>query len=230
MKIKWYGQAAFRLLPDTGPTIITDPYTPDVVGYAPIMDPADLVIRSSDDDTAHCRSDLISGSPEVVNGLEVAKSGGPVTAAGVTITAVEAAECDDHPDHDVPGKSGMSKFTLDGVTCAHMGDMGNDVTDAQIAFFEGTDVLFALTGGHPTTSLPDLQRIIEHARPRLIIPMHFRTLTYKPRSQFWVETFLDLYDDDQIDFALGCEAVVTPGSLPDSTRILVLDYARANGD
>lgn len=226
MKIKWYGQAAFRLIPDTGPTIITDPYTPELLGYAPITDTADLVIRSSDDDTAHCRSDLILGDPIVVNGLEIAQSGGLVNAAGVSISAVEAAECDDHPDHDVPGKSGMSKFTLDGMVFAHMGDMGNDVTEDQLAFFEGVDVLFALTGGHPTTKLSDLRKIIDRANPSLVIPMHFRTLVYKPRAQFWVETFLNEYPEEQIDFAFGCEAEVSKASLPFETRVLALDYAR----
>ena len=57
MHIKWYGHAAFGLLPSQGPSVITDPYTPEGVGYAPIRDSADLVLISSDDDDAHCRTD-----------------------------------------------------------------------------------------------------------------------------------------------------------------------------
>ena len=36
MQIRWYGHAAFRLTPENGPSIITDPYLPELVGYAPI--------------------------------------------------------------------------------------------------------------------------------------------------------------------------------------------------
>ena len=50
MKVKWYGHAAFRLLPADGPTVITDPYTPEWVGYAPIADTADLVLLSAGED------------------------------------------------------------------------------------------------------------------------------------------------------------------------------------
>ena len=72
MEIKWYGHAAFRLTPEHGPSVITDPYTPEGVGYAPIGDTADVVLISSDDDDAHCRADLIPGNPLVLNALTVA--------------------------------------------------------------------------------------------------------------------------------------------------------------
>ena len=90
MKGTWYGHAAFGLEAD-GKRIITDPYTPEGVGYAPITDPADLVLISSDDDDAHCRADLIPGGPKVVNALTVAQNGGETTVDGLQITAIEAA-------------------------------------------------------------------------------------------------------------------------------------------
>ena len=94
MKITWLGQAAFRLLPVEGPSVITDPYTPEGDGYAPIRESADLVIISSDDDDAHCRADLIPGDPDVVNALEVAQNSGRTDALGLEVTAIEAAEWD----------------------------------------------------------------------------------------------------------------------------------------
>ena len=226
MKIRWYGHAAFGLTPDTGPRIVTDPYTPEGVGYAPITDAADLVIISSDDDSAHCRADLIAGDPVVVNALEVAQHGGTTHAAGVEITAIEAAEWDHHPDHAVPGQNGMYRFTIDGIRCAHMGDVGNPLTDAQQAFFEDVDVLFALAGGYLTLELPDLMEMIHRTRPKLVIPMHFRTLTYRPRNTMWIESFLSHFRDDAVDFAFSHDAVLGQADIPDSTRVLVMDYMR----
>jgi len=226
MQITWYGHAAFGLSPKEGPRIITDPYTPEGVGYAPIKDQADLVIISSDDDSAHCRADLIAGEPAVVNALTVAQTGGKTTCEGVDISAIEAAEWDHHPEHAVPGQNGMYRFTLDGIKFAHMGDVGNPLTDAQQAFFEDTDVLFALAGGYLTLELPDLMEMIHRTRPKLVIPMHFRTLVYRPRNTMWIESFLSHFKNEDVDFSFGPTASLTMKDLPARTRVLVMDYVR----
>lgn len=226
MEITWFGHAAFRLTPASGPKIITDPYTPEGVGYPPIKETADLVIISSDDDDAHCRADLIAGKPEVVNALEVAQNGGTRNALGVRITSIEAAEWDHHPEHEVPGQNGMYRFELDGVKCAHMGDVGNPLTEAQQAFFDDTDILFALAGGYLTIELPDLMEMVHRTKPKLVIPMHFRTLTYKPRNTMWIESFLSHFKDEDVDFALGASHEITKEDLPERTRVLVMDYLR----
>lgn len=224
MEIKWYGHAAFRLTDQNGFSVITDPYTPEGVGYRPIEETADVVIISSDDDDAHCRADLIPGEPAVLNALTVAQSGGSGEAAGLAIQAIEAAEWDLHPEHEIPGQNGMYRFELDGLKIAHMGDVGNPLTPSQIEFFKDTDVLLALAGGYLTIELPDLMEMIHAAKPRLVIPMHFRTLTYKPRNTKWIESFLDGFRDENVDFACSHTARLTKEALPDSTRVLVLDY------
>ncbi len=226
MRIKWYGHAAFGLFPTSGPSIITDPYTPDEIGYAPINDTADIVLISSDDDDGHCRADLITGNPLVVNALKVARDDGRTEALGTRITAIEAAEWDLHPEHEVPGQNGMYRFDLDGIGFAHMGDVGNPLTDAQQGFFAGTDVLFALAGGYLTIELPDLMEMIHRMRPRLVIPMHFRTLTYRPRNTMWIESFLAHFKEEDIDFAFSSEIELEPTDIPEHTRVLVMDYVR----
>ena len=225
MKLKWYGHAAFRVTSASGLSIITDPYTPETAGYAPITEPADVVIVSSDNDSFHCRHDLIPGSPSVINALELARDGGTRTVNGLTIHAIQAMEMEDHPFHD-PDHNGMYRFEVDGITIGHMGDVGNPLTETQIAFFDDVDVLLALAGDVPTIRLDDLKTVIDHARPRLVVPMHFRTLTYKPRNTLWIESFLAYFADDHIDFACASEVELTPGDIPDHTRVLVLDYAR----
>ncbi len=230
MQIRWYGHAAFRLMPETGPVVITDPYTPEGVGYPSIADTADLVVISSDDDDAHCRADLITGRdgapPAVVNALKVAQAGGTAQAAGLSIRAIEAMEWEFHPEHAVPGQNAMYRFEMDGVKIAHMGDVGNALTDRQIAFFEDTDVLLALAGGYLTIQLPDLMRMIHAARPRIVIPMHFRTLTYRPRNTMWIESFLAHFRDGDVDFACAHDVTITAADIPAQTRVLVMDYLR----
>ena len=224
MELKWYGHAAFRLTDGSGRSVITDPYTPDGVGYRPIDETADLVIISSDDDDAHCRADLIPGSPAVVNSLSVAQTGGSAEAAGISVRAIEAAEWDHHPEHEVPGQNGMYRFEMDGLKIAHMGDVGNPLTPAQIGFFEDTDVLLALAGGYLTIELPDLMEMIHAVKPKIVVPMHFRTLTYKPRNTMWIGSFLSHFKDEDVDFAFDHTTTINVADLPEHTRVLVMDY------
>lgn len=224
MKLKWYGHASFLITAEDGTTVITDPYTPETSGYLPIPDAPDVVITSSDNDSFHCRADLIAGTPIVIDALEVAQNGGQRTEKGVTFQAIEAMEALNHRYHD-PDQNGMYRFTVDGVSVGHMGDVGNAFSPAQLEFFKGVDVLLALAGGHPTIELSDLKTMIDAAQPRLVVPMHFRTLRYKPRNIFWIQNFLDLFDEQEIDFACDYQVTITPDKLPDKTRVLVLTHA-----
>lgn len=223
MKLKWYGHASFRITANDGTSIVTDPYTPETAGYKPITETADVVIISSNNDSYHCRADLIPGTPTVINALELAQSSKTRTEKGITFQAIEAMEALNHREHD-PDQNGMYKFTLDGVSIGHMGDMGNALSREQLLFFQGVDVFLVLAGGHPTIELGDLQVAIDAVQPKLVIPMHFRTLTYKPRNTFWIEEFLSYFDTKDVDFACDCEVEVKKESLPEKTRVLVVDY------
>jgi len=226
MQIRWYGHAAFRLIPETGPTIITDPFLPELVGYSLIPDEPDLIIMSSGDDDGHCRHDLVPGNAEVVNAVDLIGQNGRATVQGVEILVHEAMEWEHHPDHAVPGQNAMYRFELDGIKIAHMGDVGNRLTEAQMAFYKDVDVLLALTGGGLTIKLPDLMEMIHVQKPKIVIPMHFRTLAYRPRRSHWVQGFLDNFHDHQVDFTFGPDAEITADALPDDTRVLVMDYLR----
>ena len=226
MKLKWYGQACFLVTAEDGTMIVTDPYTPETSGYCPVREAPAVVIRSSDNDDFHCRADLVPGEPMVLTALDVARAGGEQSAHGITFHCIEAMEALNHRFHD-PDQNGMYRFTVDGVSIGHMGDIGNPLSPAQIDFFRGVDVLLVLTGGHPTIELDDLKTVIDEAQPKIVVPMHFRTLSYRPRGIYWLPTFLEYFDEDRdVDFALDCEAVITQGSLPESTRVLVLDYVK----
>jgi len=224
MEIKWYGHASFRISSQKGLSIITDPYTPERIGYRPISEGADIVIVSSDNDPAHCRSDLIKGNPEVVVALDVARKGGSIKVKSQNIHAVEVMEAYNHPSGS-PDPNGMYKFTLDGITVSHMGDVGNPLTWEQLEFLKGTQVLLALAGGFPTILMQDLKNVISEVKPNIVIPMHFRTLRCKIVYMNWITEFLSLFEEDKVDFAFQESVALMPEDLPDPTRALILDYA-----
>ena len=225
MDLTWYGQAAFRLVDEQGYRIVCDPYTPELLGYAPIADECDLVITSSDDDAAHCRHDLVPGEHVWLNALEAVRAGGSATVDGREIRAIEAMEIESHPLH-APGQNAMYRFALDGLEIAHMGDIGNPLSERQTRFLDGVDVLLALAGGELVIDIPELLRVVEETRPRLVVPMHFRTLVYRPRSLLWIDSLLSLVDDADVDFAFGSSTEIKRPDLPERTRYLVMDYVR----
>jgi L-ascorbate metabolism protein UlaG (beta-lactamase superfamily) len=224
MHIKWYGHASFLITAENGKRVITDPYTPETSGYMPIPDAPDIVIISSDNDTFHCRADLIPGSPVVINALELAQQGGQRTEQGIAIQAIQAMEALDHQFHD-PDQNGMYRFTVDGISIGHLGDVGNALSEEQMQFFAGVDVLLALAGGHPTINLDDLDAVIKRTQPKIVIPMHFRTLRYKPRNTFWIQSFLNYFSPDDVDFACDSQIALGKDTLPTKTRVTVLTHA-----
>ena len=224
MKLKWYGHASFRITAQDGTSIITDPYNPATSGYKPFAEAADIVVMSSDNDSFHCNENLVPGDHLTIDALELARTGGECVDRGIRFRAIEAMEARNHNEHD-PDQNGMYRMTVDGLEIGHMGDIGNALTDAQLEFFDGLDVLLALTGGHPTLELDDLKTMIDRVKPGLVVPMHFRTLSYRPRNTLWIESFLAYFPDSSVDFACDCEVELTRADIPTETRVLVLDHA-----
>ena len=224
MKIKWYGHAAFIITGGDGRSVITDPYTPETSGYQPIPDIPDVVLTSSLNDDFHDRSDLILGDPVRINMLDVARKGGKTEAAGLVFKGIESSEMYEHPYHE-PDKCAMYRWEMDGISIGHMGDVGNPLTEEEIAFFEGLDVFLVLAGDVPTIRLPDLKQAIDRVQPKLVIPMHFRTLRYKPRNMQWITAFLSHFDDAEVDFQSDWEVELSREDLPEATRVLVLTHA-----
>lgn len=224
MKIKWYGHASFGIENEAGILVVTDPYDPEKTGFKPFPDDAHIVIKSSSNDDFHDNDHLAPKREDaiVIDALEVALAGGKTEAFGVKFDTIEAMENDEHPSGH-PDQNGMYKFTMDGISIGHMGDMGNDFSDQQMAFFSGVDILLAHAGGFPVISIEELQRIINTVQPKLVIPMHYCTPIYKPQDNLSIEHFLKLFDKDKVDSISGSTATISRESLPEKTRALVLE-------
>lgn len=192
MKITWLGHASFLLETDSL-RIITDPYDPEDLKLAPVECATDIVIRSSPDDIAHAYVDSIPPGFDLLTATDFA--GSSASARGIEFKAIGALE-------SLYRKGGyrdnaLYRFRLEGVEIAHMGDVGNALDEEQLEFLSGTDLLFALAGGHPTIELEDLKQVIERVRPKLVIPMHFRV----PGPEFFmlpVEEFTGRYPHTQV--------------------------------
>jgi L-ascorbate metabolism protein UlaG (beta-lactamase superfamily) len=223
VKIKWYGHACFRLEAD-GVSVVTDPYKPEVSGLEPVREPADLVVMSSATDEYHSEASMIPGSPLRLNALE-ATGEEAVEVCGVRFETFRARESVEHKED--PDENAMYRFELGGVSVLHLGDLGNPLTEEQLARLRGrVDVLLALTGGAPTIELDDLERAIEDIGPRVVVPMHYKIPKLRVDGDILpVRAFTSRYPEEEVVYVGASEVEFTPDTLPGRLRVYVLDPA-----
>jgi len=224
MKIQWLAHASF-LIHTNDLRIITDPFEPNDMNLPPITESADIVVRSSSDDIAHAHIDTIPAGFDLVTATEIVDSG--QTAKGIDFTAIWSQESIIHKE--VARDNAMYRFTIEDVNIAHMGDVGNALTDAQIDALRGTDILFALAGGPPTIEMQDLHPVIEAIQPKVVIPMHYRI----PGPKFFmlpVTEFTSHYADDMVIWHDSNMIEYTADTLPESTQIVVIKPTIINED
>lgn len=221
MKIKWYAHAAV-LFADNQLRIIADPYSPAELGFATITEPADIVIRSSADDLGHCFAEMISGNPIIVTATELEPEG--VTVRGIHFTPIHARESLIYKER--PRDNAMYRFTLDGIRIAHLGDVGNRLTDEQLDGLRDVDVLLAPVGGPPTIDLDDLVSALQVLQPRLVIPLHYQLPGALPKM-LPVQEFTKHFAPAQVIWNNSLEIELTETTLPDTMSIVVLKPSTA---
>ena len=121
------------------------------------------------------------------------------------------------------GEVGMVLVEVDGVRILHCGDLGQPLlTPSQLAAIGNLDVLLIPVGGVYTIDGPEAARITEQVRPRIVVPIHYRTanltLPLEP-----VEGFLDALPDRYRRVpAPGNTLAVTAGVGPTDERPYVV--------
>ena len=221
MKIKWYGHACFRIEGDDT-VVVTDPYTPEVAGLDPMNEPADVVVMSSATDRFHSDASMVPGDPKILNALQISGRG-LVEVNDVAFEALPTMESLRHKE--TPDENAIYRFELEGISILHLGDLGNPLTDEQLALLRGTvDILLALSGGPPTIELEDLERAIEEIQPRVVIPMHYQIPKLK-LDILPLEAFTSRYPEDTVTRVGATEVEFSIDTLPRTLRIYVLEPA-----
>jgi L-ascorbate metabolism protein UlaG (beta-lactamase superfamily) len=220
MRITWYGHAAF-LIETEGLRVILDPYrSPDSGGYEPIAEPADVVIVSHENDRYHSHLGQIVPPFEVVRALEIPPEG--VDVRGLHVEAVRVFETPERlPEDEVT----IIHFRSEGMHLAFLGDLGHALADAELDPLRGAEIVLAAAGGPPTIDFPEIPGLIDALRPRLVIPMHYKTpginLNIQP-----VERFLDVLPGVPVERPGRSWLEVSRETLPEQRQIVVLDHAR----
>lgn len=217
MKVKWYGHASFLLTSEKGLRIITDPYEPGgfggAISYGKIPDEADLVLVSHE----HADHNFVSGLP-----------GQPRVIRGTGTHRVDSLEIEglaayhDEKQGSERGANTVFCLTLDGVRVCHLGDLGYVPSEQEAAQIGAMDLLLLPVGGVYTIDPPQATQTAAQLKPRVIIPMHFKT----PRCGFplaMVEEFTR--GKPSVKNLPGSEVELKQETLPPSPEIIVLTPA-----
>jgi L-ascorbate metabolism protein UlaG (beta-lactamase superfamily) len=220
MRITWYGHAAF-LIETLGVRIILDPFrSPDSGGYAPIDEPADVVVVSHENDRYHSHLGQIIPPFDVVRGLEIPQGG----------TEVRGIRFESIPVYETPEKLAGDEVTIlhfraEGLHVVHLGDLGHSLTDAELAPIRDAEIVLAAAGGPPTIDFPEIPALLEDIGPRVVVPMHYKTPRINLNIQP-VERFFEALPDWSVEQPGKTSFEILRSDLPKTRRIVSLEPAR----
>ena len=166
MLITYHGHSEFYLECANGFCLLTDPYD-DHVGYPMGAYRADAVtVTHGHGDHSYIQK--ASGAPAIID-----SAGEWHPAPEVKITAIPSVH--DDAGGEKRGKNLIMKMEMEGLTLAHMGDQGAPLTSEQIAALGKIDVLMIPVGGYFTIDAAQAYDMVRALKPRITIPMHYKT-------------------------------------------------------
>jgi L-ascorbate metabolism protein UlaG (beta-lactamase superfamily) len=211
MEIVWYGHSCFRFIERGMAAVVTDPFDSDVIGYEPLKLRADIVTVSHDA-PGHNFISVVKGVAHRLTGP------GEFEIGGVFITGVQT---------DANGKRNVDKprnilylFDFDGLTVAHLGDLSQVPTQAEVEALGTVNVALVPVGGGNGLNAAKAAEVISLIEPNIVIPMHYQhpscNLALDPLSKFLKE--MGLTTQETVP-----SLKLSRSGLPDETKVVVLD-------
>lgn len=200
MKIRYLGHSSFYIAGDEK-SVVTDPF--DGIGYEMERVNADYCTVSHEH-FDHNATDKVN--------------------AKKTITRAEDGFLAIDTYHDanlgkLRGKNTVFKFTVDGVTFCHLGDLGEYYSDVLCEEIGKVDVLFIPVGGNYTIDGKVAARFAQGLHAAITVPMHYKT----PRSDIDISGAEDFLKRMPNVIRVGSEMELTKESLPCEPAVCVFD-------
>jgi len=220
VKLTFNGHACVTIEAEDGRVIVTDPYLHGAFGgkltHAPVKVVADAVwVSHGHIDHSHVTAELGPGDgalPPVVERT--------ARAAGIDFHARST-----YHDREGGTRMGMTQmvvFEIDGLRVAHLGDIGCDLTPADVAALSPVDLLLFPVGGTYTLGPTDATAVLEALSPRLAIPLHFE----HERCALGMEPVEALIEHLRHPWSRpGASTWHSESGLPESTQVLILEPA-----
>ncbi len=243
--VRFWGQGLVTIETYWNLSVAIDPYALRI-GYDDPGIEADLVLVTHEHHD-HNNVDLIRGARHVVHALDdtgavrnvdivldrrpnhqdvqLASAGSRVRRSPHVVRVRSLPAFHDAVAGRDRGEVGMVLVEVDGVRILHCGDLGQPLlTPSQVEVIGNVDVLLVPVGGVYTIDGPAAARITEQVRPRIVVPIHYRTPTLTLPLEP-IDGFLDaLPDRYRRVSAPGNTLAVTAGLGPsvESPHVVVL--------
>ena len=212
MRIKWHGHSCFEFF-DAKNSVIVDPHDGKSIGIKPPNSSAGVVLVSHDH-FDHNALRIIRNEHAVL-----------FTEAGRHEIKGEVFEgfrsFHDDSGGSIRGTNTIYKFTMDGISICHCGDLGDIPSDDVIASLKNVDILFVPVGEVFTFPIRTAKEFIDLIRPKVVVPMHYRVggLTIPLKT---LDVFLDGIPQDKILY-VGNEVELSSDEICEFTGIWVFD-------
>jgi L-ascorbate metabolism protein UlaG (beta-lactamase superfamily) len=195
-------------------TVVCDPFDAEAVGYGLLKLKADIV-TSSHDAPGHNYLSAVKGFSHAITGP------GEFEIGSVFITGVQmdgqGKKADEKP------RNTLYVFDYMGITVAHLGDMRSVPPQNEIESLGTVHIVLVPVGGGSGLNAAKAAEIVSLLEPNIVIPMHFSTPATKvPLDR--LDKFLKEMGIHEVETVPSLK--VTKTSLPDETKLVVLDYQR----
>jgi len=168
MTITWLGHSCFKIeekINGENVSLITDPFSKEIGLKAPNVE-ADIVSVSHNHDD-HNNVSSLRGTPFVID------CAGEFDVKGIIVEGIRSFH--DDKNGSERGDNIIFRFDVEGISLAHLGDLGNILDSKQLEKLGGVDILFIPVGGKYTLDAKKAVEVISQIEPRIVIPMHYKT-------------------------------------------------------
>lgn len=214
MEIVWHGLSCFRLTERGLASVVTDPYDHSVSGFEPLKLRADIVTISHDA-AGHNNAAAVKGKSHTITGP------GEYEIGGVFITGVQTNGSKRAADEP---RNTLYVFDYDGINIVHLGDMRRVPSQTEIEALGNVHIALVPVGGGGGLTPAKAVEVISLLEPGIVIPMHYglsgSSLKLNPLSKFLKEMGIANVETQP-------SLKITASSVPEETRVIVLDYARS---
>lgn len=203
IKLKWLGHSCFRAETEGG-AVILDPFAPgSVPGCADIHETADAVLSSHEHHDHNYREGVrLTGKP-----------------SPFTVTVLESFH--DDCSGEKRGPNLIHILEAGGIRFAHFGDIGCMPAPKLLEKLQGLDAALLPVGGFFTVGPKEAKDIADAVKPRIIIPMHYRSDRFGFDVIGPVDDFLAYFDrverlsSDTVELTSGMEPGVLVPNYPE---------------
>lgn len=210
MEITWFGHSCFKITDRSQTTVVCDPYDSKAVGYEALKIEAEIVTVSHES-PSHSFLKGIKGDPYVIDGP------GEYEIGGVFITGLRT---DKRKKRENVNTLYLIEYA--GINIVHLGDMLQVPSQTDVESLGPVHIALVPVGGSGGLNAAKASEAISLFEPNIVIPMHYQTtntiVELEPINKFLKEMGLSEVE------TMPSLKVTNVSSLPEETRVIVLDF------